>query len=123
MKFKLTAPHPNMSNSDLDFDMKRLPVWMSLLSLLVQLPRQFVGYILVQLAQWISHAKLLVVDLRTFRTYSVQIEHNAIRASEFKRMSPLGISSRLSGHWAPGLSVLDPGFRNTAVRQSCITHM
>lgn len=97
--------------------------WKNFLSLLFQLPRQLFGYILVQLAQWIFHPKLWVIDLRTFRTYGVQIEHNAICATEFKRMSPLSITARLTEHWAHGLSVLDPGFKNTAVRQSCITYM
>jgi hypothetical protein len=120
-KIKLTVPHPNISNSDVSFDMEQL--WMSLLLLLLPLPRQLVGYILVQLAQWIFRPKLWIIDLRTFRIYSVQIEHNAIRAIEFKRISPLGITSRSSEHWAHGLSVLDPGFRNTAVRQSCVTYM
>jgi hypothetical protein len=103
------------------FDMERS--WITLVSSLFQLPLRVLQGVCHQLARFIFIPKLWVMDLRTFRFYGVQIEHNAIRAIDFKKMSPLGVTAGAAEHWAHGLTVLDPGFRNTAVRQSHITFM
>ncbi|KAF2197442.1 citrate synthase [Delitschia confertaspora ATCC 74209] len=70
-----------------------------------------------------SFQKLWTIDLRTFRFYTIPIEHNAVRATSFQRISPLGITASYQDHFAKGLMVLDPGFRNTAVRESQITYI
>lgn len=67
--------------------------------------------------------KLWILDLRTFRWYSIAIEKSSIRATDFRKISPLGITASYKDHIAKGLTVLDPGFRNTAVRESRITYM
>ncbi|PVI02562.1 citrate synthase [Periconia macrospinosa] len=67
--------------------------------------------------------KLWILDWRTFRWYKIPIDQGAIRATEFRRISPLSIAANYKDHIAKGLTVLDPGFRNTAVIESRITHV
>lgn len=66
---------------------------------------------------------LLIADLRTLRLYRIPIRHNAVQAAEFQKISPLGITASRQEHAAKGLVMLDPGFKNTAVKESNITYM
>ncbi|KAL8924714.1 MAG: hypothetical protein Q9208_003904 [Pyrenodesmia sp. 3 TL-2023] len=66
---------------------------------------------------------LWVWDLRTFRPYSIKIEHNAIDAMQFRKISPLPMTAPIVDHLSAGLSVLDEGYRNTAVVKSQMTHI
>lgn len=66
---------------------------------------------------------LHVVDSRTGQYYEIPIVHNAIHASEFKR-----IKAPLNEDYYPdqtenGIRVFDPGFSNTAVKESKITYI
>jgi hypothetical protein len=49
--------------------------------------------------------RLWIWDLRTFRPYSLPIEHGAVEATQFLRMSPLGLSASREDHMANGLMV------------------
>lgn len=66
---------------------------------------------------------LFVWDLRTFRPYSLRIEHNAIDAMQFRKISPLPMTAPIIDHLSAGLTVLDEGFKNTAVVKSQMTHI
>lgn len=66
---------------------------------------------------------LFVWDLRTFRPYSIRIEHNAIDAMQFRQISPLPMTAPIIDHLSAGLTVLDEGFKNTAVVKSQMTHI
>lgn len=66
---------------------------------------------------------LWVWDLRTFRPYSIKIEHNAIDAMQFRKISPLPMTAPIVDHLSAGLSVLDEGYRNTAPVKSQMTHV
>ena len=67
--------------------------------------------------------KLTVIDSRTSRSYSIPIHHNAVNALDFKAISTLGIGAHPLERFAKGLRIVDPGFQNTAVAESRITHM
>lgn len=67
--------------------------------------------------------KLLVWDLRTFRPYALKIEHNAVDASQFRKITPLPATAPLIEHASAGLTVLDEGYKNTAVVKSQMTHI
>lgn len=67
--------------------------------------------------------KLWVMDLRTFRPYSLKIEHNAVDAMQFRKISPLPMSAPVVEHLSAGLTVLDEGYKNTAVVKSKMTHI
>ncbi|KAI1340858.1 citrate synthase [Xylariaceae sp. FL0016] len=75
------------------------------------------------LFRFISRSRLWVIDSRTFRLYSIPIKNNAVQATEFMKVSPLGIRASYQEHAAKGLMLLDPGFRNTAVGESRIVHI
>jgi citrate synthase len=66
---------------------------------------------------------LWVWDLRTFRPYAIKIEHNAIDASQFRKISPLPMTAPVVEHLSAGLTVLDEGYKNTAVVKSQMTHI
>ncbi|KAH6625778.1 citrate synthase [Boeremia exigua] len=66
---------------------------------------------------------LWVWDLRTFRPYSIAIKHNAIDAMQFRKISPLSMTAPVIDHLSAGLTVLDEGYKNTAVVKSQITHI
>jgi citrate synthase len=66
---------------------------------------------------------LWVCDLRTFRPYAIKIEHNAIDAAQFRKISPLPIAAPAIEHLSAGLTVLDEGYKNTAVVKSQMTHI
>ncbi|KAH6658759.1 citrate synthase [Truncatella angustata] len=80
-------------------------------------------YLLKTVFCFLYHEKLLITDLRTFRVYSIPIKHNAVQATEFRKISPLGITASYWEHAAKGLVILDPGFKNTAVKESHITYI
>ncbi|KAI1386457.1 citrate synthase [Hypoxylon trugodes] len=89
----------------------------------IKLLLDFYYYLLNKVFVFPSLEKLWVIDLRTFRPYSISINHNAVQATEFRKISPLGITASPQDHIAKGLTLLDPGFRNTAVGESRITHI
>jgi citrate synthase len=66
---------------------------------------------------------LWVWDLRTFRPYSIKIEYNAIDAVQFRKISPLPIAAPAVEHLSAGLTVVDEGYKNTAVVKSQMTHI
>jgi hypothetical protein len=66
---------------------------------------------------------LWVWDLRTFRPYSIEIQHNAVDAIQFRKISPLPTTAPIIEHLSAGLTVLDEGYKNTAVVKSQITHI
>jgi len=81
-------------------------------------------YYLIKLTTgWVFVEKLLVIDLRTCLPYTIPIRHNAIPATEFRKISPLSIAASFHDRLATGLTILDAGFRNTAVGESRITYM
>lgn len=80
-------------------------------------------YFLTTRFRFLDHEKLLIADLRTFRLYHIRIRHNAVPAAEFRQISPLGLTASRQEHAAKGLVLLDPGFKNTAVKESNITYM
>lgn len=67
--------------------------------------------------------KLWVMDMRNFWLYSIPIHHNAVRATDFQKIAPLGTGTNYRERVAKGLVVLDPGFKNTAVGESQIVYM
>ena len=67
--------------------------------------------------------KLWITDLRTFRVYTIPVRQNVVLATDFRKISPLSPWASYQEHLAKGLTLLDPGFRNTAVRESSITYM
>lgn len=75
------------------------------------------------LIRFLNFESLLIADLRTLRLYRMPIKHNAVRAAEFQKISPLGVTASRQEHAAKGLVMLDPGFKNTAVKESTITYM
>ena len=58
---------------------------------------------------------LWVWDLRTFRPYSIEIQHNTVDAMQFRKISPLPMTVPFIDHLSAGLTVLDEGYKNTAV--------
>ncbi|MCJ1352238.1 MAG: hypothetical protein MMC33_002222 [Icmadophila ericetorum] len=63
-----------------------------------------------------DHSGLLeVTDTRTERSYVIPIKNNAINAVDFMTISASGDGG------GDGLKVFDPGYRNTAVKESSIT--
>ena len=70
-----------------------------------------------------SNDKLTVVDKRTNKTYDIPIVNNAVRAIDFRYICTLGITATALERYNAGLRVFDPGYQNTAVVESEITHM
>ena len=66
---------------------------------------------------------LWVWDLRIFRQYSIEIQHNAVDAMQFRKISPLPMTAPIIDHLSAGMTVLDEGYKNTAVIKSEITHI
>lgn len=65
---------------------------------------------------------LHIIDERTGQYYQIPIRHNAISASDFKKIkAPEGqfYADQNEG----GIRVLDPGFTNTAVVESKVTYV
>lgn len=89
---------------------------------------------LLQLPLWLGSAHslaqsnddtsgtLTLRDNRDGRIYNIPISHNAVNAVDLRQISVNGGSNPLS-RWHNGLRVLDPGFQNTAVKTSSLTHM
>lgn len=67
-----------------------------------------------------SEGSLSVTDSRTGKTYIIPIERNAIRAIAFKEIQGNRVGS-VADYVDGGLKVLDPGYQNTAVKESSIT--
>ncbi|KAJ5668363.1 uncharacterized protein N7477_006933 [Penicillium maclennaniae] len=70
-----------------------------------------------------SSPKLTVIDSRTSISYDIPITGNAIKATEFRKISALGSKASPLERYAAGLKILDPGFQNTAVADSSITYI
>ncbi|RAL03097.1 citrate synthase [Aspergillus ibericus CBS 121593] len=66
---------------------------------------------------------LHVVDSRTGQYYEIPIVHNAIHASEFKRIKAPVNQDYYPDQTENGIRVFDPGFSNTAVKESKITYI
>ncbi|KAF4181155.1 hypothetical protein CNMCM8927_008616 [Aspergillus lentulus] len=70
-----------------------------------------------------SKESLHIIDNRTGQYYRIPIFHNAINASEFKKIrAPENVEFYADQNEA-GIRVFDPGFTNTAVVQSEITYV
>ena len=66
---------------------------------------------------------LQVTDNRTGRSYVVPVEHNSIRAIDLRAITTSRLLSKSSDRIKCGLRVVDPGYQNTAVKQSQITYV
>lgn len=66
---------------------------------------------------------LHVIDNRTGRYYTLPIVHNAINASEFKKITATENIDYYADQTENGIRIYDPGFSNTAVSESKITYM
>lgn len=64
---------------------------------------------------------LHITDRRTGLAYDIPIKRNAIQATDFKKIKAVDEKSLASDCVEGGLRVLDPGFNNTAVKESAIT--
>ncbi|KAL1634247.1 hypothetical protein SLS58_010752 [Diplodia intermedia] len=64
---------------------------------------------------------LTVTDNRTGQTFSFPIKHNAVNASEFKKIKAPEDAANLADQNEQGLRIFDPGFGNTCVSESKIT--
>lgn len=71
----------------------------------------------------LSLDRLWVIDMRNFWPYSIPIHHNAVCATDFRKIAPVGIGTSYRERVAKGLVILDPGFKNTAVGESQIVYM
>lgn len=80
-------------------------------------------YISNKILYFPSFDKLWVLDMRNLWPYSIPIHHNAVRATDFQKIAPVGIGTSYRERVAKGLVVLDPGFKNTAVGESQIVNM
>ena len=66
---------------------------------------------------------LHVVDSRTGEYYNFVITHNAVKASDFKRIKTPENKSYYADQNEQGLRIYDPGFSNTVVSESSVTYM
>ena len=66
---------------------------------------------------------LSVLDNRTGRTYTIPIERNAIKATDFRKIKGDSFEADPVDQVDRGLRVFDPGYLNTAVVESSITFM
>ena len=66
---------------------------------------------------------LTVTDNRSGRSYHIPIRHNAIHALALRAITIPETGSNPVDQVGNGLRVLDPGYRNTAVKESRITYM
>ena len=64
---------------------------------------------------------LHVTDRRTGLEYDIPIKRNAVQAIDFKRIKAVDEKSVASDCVEGGLRIMDPGFNNTAVKESVIT--
>ena len=58
-----------------------------------------------------------ITDTRTGKSYSIPIRNNAVNAVDFAAISASGVEN------GAGLKVFDPGYHNTAVKESSITYV
>lgn len=66
---------------------------------------------------------LHVIDDRTGRYYQIPIFHNAINASDIKKIKAPENHDFYADQNEGGIRVFDPGFTNTAVVESKITYV
>jgi citrate synthase len=66
---------------------------------------------------------LTVTDNRTGSKYTIPIIHNAVPAVGFRQICVDRDGKTLEQQYEDGLRVVDPGYRNTAVKLSGITYM
>lgn len=64
---------------------------------------------------------LHVTDRRTGLEYDIPIKRNAVQATDFKKIKAMDEKSVASDCVEGGLRIMDPGFNNTAVKESAIT--
>lgn len=66
---------------------------------------------------------LQVIDKRTGQSYEIPIKNNAVRALDFEtiRIPSADSKAKLADELEGGLRILDPGYQNTAVKESKIT--
>ena len=70
-----------------------------------------------------DNSTLHVIDSRTGLEYDIPIKNNAVQAVDFKRIKATekeGVANPYD-NLHNGLRILDPGFENTAVKESKIT--
>lgn len=70
-----------------------------------------------------SSGSLTVVDNRTQRSYEIEIKHNAIKATDLRRITAAGVAADPVDQVESGLRVLDKGYLNTACMESAVTLM
>lgn len=68
-----------------------------------------------------SSGILSITDSRTNRKYTIPIEHNAIKATEFRKITAAGKGADPVDQVESGLRVVDRGYLNTACMESSIT--
>ncbi|KAF2088726.1 citrate synthase [Saccharata proteae CBS 121410] len=68
-----------------------------------------------------SSGSLTVTDNRTKRSYEIPIQHNAIKATDFRRITAAGRGADPVDQVESGLRVIDKGYLNTACMESSIT--
>ncbi|KAL4912107.1 citrate synthase [Aspergillus aurantiobrunneus] len=57
------------------------------------------------------------------KTYEIPITDNTVNAIDFRHISTLGLTASPLARYEGGMRVMDPGFRNTVVCESSITHI
>ncbi|PWY82045.1 citrate synthase [Aspergillus heteromorphus CBS 117.55] len=67
--------------------------------------------------------RLIVIDSRTLVSYDIPITNNAVKATDFRKISAHGLTGNSLERYATGLRIMEPGFQNTAVAESSITHI
>ena len=70
-----------------------------------------------------SNHHLHVLDDRTGENYLIAIVHNAINASDFKKIKAPENTQSYADQNENGIRVYDPGFVNTAVTTSNLTYV
>ncbi|KPM36215.1 Citrate synthase [Neonectria ditissima] len=71
----------------------------------------------------VPRQSLTVVDNRTGKAYEIPIEHNAVLATDIKKIKAEPQGDRPEDETNQGLRVYDPAYMNTAVVQSKITYI
>ena len=64
---------------------------------------------------------LHITDRRTGLEYDIPIKRNAVQATDFKKIKAIDEKSVAADCVEGGLRIMDPGFNNTAVKESAIT--
>jgi citrate synthase len=72
----------------------------------------------------VKSQSLSVTDNRTGKHYTIPIEHNAVKALDFKKIATEAADPDYPADQSEhGLRLYDPGFYNTAVVESKVTYV